>query len=82
MGYKFQVCLWLCCEMRYFYINTGSGFLDTIFVFGPGNAAVEIEHTGRRYGLLTQSVEYLPFKQRAVGSSPTQPTTSFAWVRY
>jgi hypothetical protein len=25
-------------------------------------------------GPLTQSVEYLPFKQRVVGSSPTRPT--------
>ncbi len=28
------------------------------------------------HGSLTQSVEYLPFKQRVVGSSPTRPTSS------
>ena len=27
------------------------------------------------HGSLTQSVEYLPFKQRVVGSSPTRPTS-------
>ena len=27
-------------------------------------------------GSLTQTVEYLPFKQRVVGSSPTRPTNA------
>ncbi len=30
---------------------------------------------GTAHGPLTQLVEYLPFKQRVVGSSPTRPTT-------
>ena len=30
------------------------------------------------WGPLTQEVEYLPFKQRVVGSSPTRPT-SLEW---
>jgi hypothetical protein len=38
-------------------------------------------------GPLTQSVEYLPFKQRVVGSNPTRPTKKttrphrLAWSR-
>jgi hypothetical protein len=32
-------------------------------------------------GPLTQSVEYLPFKQRVVGSSPTRPTNSLLRVK-
>ena len=28
------------------------------------------------HGPLTQSVEYLPFKQRVAGSSPARPTTN------
>jgi hypothetical protein len=30
--------------------------------------------TQRSLGPLTQEVEYLPFKQRVVGSSPARPT--------
>jgi hypothetical protein len=47
-----------------FLLTTPSVLSINVFSFG-GN---------RCYGPLTQSVEYLPFKQRVVGSSPTRPT--------
>ena len=31
---------------------------------------------GKKDGPLTQSVEYLPFKQRVTGSSPVRPTNN------